>query len=174
MRKRWRFRSCDAVEGVEFGRPAEERQGERDMQVTIGRVGVAIALALLGGAGWSTRVLADDHIRGVIAGRGAGGALILFADDGSTFTVIMSDATKVRREINMRQLKASSTVLIPGLRVEVSGELTSPDRIVAERVRFGGSDLKIARAIRGGVGPVAQRTFENERRIADNAKLIDD
>jgi OmpA-OmpF porin, OOP family len=144
------------------------------MQLTIGRVGVAITVALLAGAGWSSEALADDHIRGVIAGRGAGGALILFTDDGSTVTVVMSDATKVRREINMRQLKTSSSVLLPGLRVEVSGQLTSPDRIVAERVRFGGSDLKIARAIRGGVGPVEQRTFENERRIADNAKLIDE
>jgi OOP family OmpA-OmpF porin len=144
------------------------------MQLTIGRVGVAIVLALAAGAGWPTRALTDDHVRGVIAGRGAGGAMILYADDGTTVTAIMSDATKVRREINMRQLKASSSVLMPGLRVEVSGQFTSPDRIVAERVRFGGSDLKIAHAIRGGIGPTDQRSLENQRRIADNARLIDE
>ena len=54
-----------------------------------------------------------------------------------------------------------------------SGEFTAPDRFVAERVRFGGSDLKLARAIRGGIEPTDQRSLENQRRIADNARLID-
>ena len=53
----------------------------------------------------------------------AGGALTLYADDGTTVMVIMSDATKVRREVGVRTLKVSSSVLIPGLRVEASGRV---------------------------------------------------
>ncbi len=132
----------------------------------------ALAVVLLGLA-WAPQAGADDHVRGVIAGRGVGGALTLYADDGTTVTLIMSDATKVRREINMRTFKVSSSVLIPGLRVEASGEFTAPDRFVAVRVRFGGSDLRLARAIRGGIEPTDQRSLENQRRIADNARLID-
>lgn len=133
----------------------------------------ALAVVLMGLA-WAPQAGADDHVRGVIAGRGAGGALTLHADDGTTVVVIMSDGTKVRREIGMRTRKVSSSVLIPGLRVEASGAFTAPDRFVAQRVRFGGSDLKLARAIRGGIDPTDQRSLDNQRRIADNARLIDE
>src|SRR6185295_770360 len=149
-----------------------ERQVGNAMRLTRMRRRAALAVALLGLA-WAPRAMADDHVRGVIAGRAAGGALSLYADDGTTVMVIMSDATKVRREVGVRTLKVSSSVLIPGLRVEASGEFTAPDRFVAERVRFGGSDLKLARAIRGGIEPTDHRSLENERRIADNARLID-
>ena len=143
------------------------------MRLTRMRWRAALAVALLGLV-WTPQASADDHLRGVIAGRGAGGALTLYADDGTTVMVIMSDATKVRREVGMRTIHVSSSVLVPGLRVEASGQFTAPDRFVAERVRFGGSDLKIARAIRGGIGPTDERSLENQRRIADNARLIDE
>ena len=142
------------------------------MRLTRMRWRTALVVVLIGLA-WAPEARADDHVRGVIAGRGAGGALTLYADDGTTVMVIMSDATKVRREVGVRTLKVSSSVLIPGLRVEASGEFTAADRFVAERVRFGGSDLKLARAIRGGIEPTDHRSLENERRIADNARLID-
>jgi OOP family OmpA-OmpF porin len=143
------------------------------MRLTRMRWRAALAVALLGLV-WTPQASADDHLRGVIAGRGAGGALTLYADDGTTVMVIMSDATKVRREVGMRTIHVSSSVLVPGLRVEASGQFTAPDRFVAERVRFGGSDLKLARAIRGGIEPTDHRSLENERRIADNARLIDE
>jgi len=143
------------------------------MRSTQMRGRVVLAVVLIGGLAWTAEARADDHVRGVIAGRGAGGALTLFADDGTTVTVSMTDATKVRREVNMRQLKVSSSVLIPGLRVEASGQYASPHHFVAHRVRFGGSDLKLAAAIRGGLEPTDQRSLENQRRIADNARLID-
>jgi len=145
------------------------------MRLTDGRRRLVATLVLFIGAAWAPGASADDHdhVRGVIAGRAAGGALVLYADDGTNVTVIVSDATKVRREVNLRQRKASSDLLMPGLRIDASGKFTSPDRFVAERVRFGGSDLKIARAIRGGIGPTEQRSLEIQRRVADNAQLID-
>jgi outer membrane protein OmpA-like peptidoglycan-associated protein len=143
------------------------------MRLTNRGQALVLTLVLLAGTAWAPSALADDHVRGVIAGRAAGGALVLYADDGTTVTLIMSDATKVRRQRNMRQIKVSSDVLQPGLRIEASGEFRSPDRFAAERVRFGGSDLKIARAIRGGIDPTDRRSLENQRRIADNARLID-
>jgi outer membrane protein OmpA-like peptidoglycan-associated protein len=121
---------------------------------------------------WSPSVFADDHIKGVISARGADGSLTVRTDDASSLTVMLTDVTKVRRVDGARQLKASSSSLIPGLRVKADGDFNGASRFVAQRVTFSRSDMKTALAIKGGVDPTDLRSLDNQRRIEQNAQVI--
>jgi|RhiMetdeSRZDD1v2_1073273.scaffolds.fasta_scaffold403397_2 OmpA-OmpF porin, OOP family len=137
------------------------------------REGVILSTLLVAGLAWSSNATADDHVRGVIEARSSDGTLTVRSDDASNVTLVLRDFTKVRRVDGMRQLKVSSSSLIPGLRIEVSGALEGANRIVAERVTFSRSDMKMALAIRGGVDPTDLRSLDNQKRIAENARIIE-
>jgi len=131
-----------------------------------------LGLVLVGGLGLSTGAFADDHIKGVIQGRGANGALMVLTDDSSNVTVVMSDYTKVRRVTATGDKKMSSSELVPGLRVRVKGEYEAANRLLASHVHFYKSDQKIAQAIQGGIAPTDQRVAANQQRIEQNEKTI--
>jgi outer membrane protein OmpA-like peptidoglycan-associated protein len=133
---------------------------------------LVLGAILVAGAVWAPAALADEHIRGVITNRFDNGTVTIDTDDASTLTVVVNDSTKVRREVGMRQVKASSASLVPGLRIRLAGEYDGPTRFVAERITFSRSDLKIARAIRGGIEPTDARSVENQRRIAEHERLL--
>jgi outer membrane protein OmpA-like peptidoglycan-associated protein len=131
-----------------------------------------LGLVLVGGLGLSTGAFADDHIKGVIQGRGANGALMVLTDDSSNVMVVMRDYTKVRRVTATGDKKMSSSELVPGLRVRVKGEYEAANRLVATHVKFYKSDQKMAQAIQGGVAPTDQRSLANQQRIEQNEKTI--
>jgi len=135
------------------------------------RQSVVLASVLVAGLAWSSNAMADDHINGVVTGRGNDGTVLVQTDD-SAVTVVLQDLTKVRRTDGMRQVKESAASLIPGLRVHVDGDFDGPSRFVANRIRFTRDDLKTALAIQGGIDPTDKRSLENERRIAENAQVI--
>src|SRR6266850_2820544 len=142
------------------------------MQLRRWHYSVVLLSVLVIGLAWSPPATAEDHIRGVIAARGNDGTLTVRADDASDLTVTLNDLTKVRRVDGMRQLKVSSSSLIPGLRVQASGTFEGTNRFVAQRITFSRSDMKTALAIRGGVDPTDLRSLDNQRRIAENARII--
>jgi len=142
------------------------------MQLIRMRQATVLAAVLAAGAAWSPRALADEHVKGVITGRGADGTLSVQTEDASILTVVLNDATKVRRTDGMRQLKVSSASLIPGLRVQLAGEYEGATRFAAQRVSFSRSDLKMALAIKGGVDPTDVRSLDNQQRIAANERTI--
>jgi len=131
-----------------------------------------LSSVLVAGLAWSSPAAAEDHIRGVIAARGNDGTLTVRTDDASDLTVTLNDLTKVRRIDGMRQLKVSSSSLIPGLRVRASGTLDGANRFAAQRITFTRSDMKMALAIKGGVDPTDLRSLDNQARIAENARVI--
>jgi len=133
---------------------------------------VILSSVFLATLAWSPSVFADDHIRGVIAARGADGTLTVRADDASSLTVTLTDFTKVRRVDGARQVKVTSSSLIPGLRVKADGDFNGPSRFVAQRVTFSRSDMKMALAIKGGVDPTDLRSLDNQKRIEQGAQVI--
>jgi len=143
------------------------------MQLIRMRQAAVLAAILAAGAAWSPRALADEHVTGVITARGADGTLAVQTEDSSMLTVVLNDATKVRRTDGMRQLKVSSASLIPGLRVQLAGEYEGATRFAAQRVSFSRSDLKMALAIKGGVDPTDVRSLDNQRRITANERTIE-
>jgi outer membrane protein OmpA-like peptidoglycan-associated protein len=132
-----------------------------------------LGLVLVGGLGLSAAAFADEHIKGVIAGRGTNGALMVRTDDSSNVTVIMRDYTKVRRVTATGEKKMSSAELVPGLWVRVKGEYEGANQLVATHVKFYKSDQKMAQAIQGGVAPTDQRSLANQQRIEQNAQTIE-
>src|SRR5215213_8581295 len=105
-------------------------QASRIQQIAI------LTLLFLIGVGASSRTFADEHIRGVVTGRGADGSLLVRADDATNIVVVMSETTKVRQTSGLRTRKVDVPSLIPGLRVDVAGEPESATRFIAEKVSF--------------------------------------
>ena len=135
------------------------------MELTRIRQPFAAALVLMAGLGLSTAAFAE-HLHGVVTSRAIDGTLVVQTDNSSDVTVVMADNTKVRQLEGPRSKKVTAAALIPGLRVEVNGQQQDSNRFVADRVTFKKSDMKIARAIQGGLGPTAATVAANEQKLA--------
>jgi outer membrane protein OmpA-like peptidoglycan-associated protein len=158
---------------------------------------VATVLSLFVLLGIATLAFADEHLRGVVAGRAADGSLIVRTDDVPDMIVVLTENTKVTEMSGMRVTDVDVAALVPGLRIDVGGSHQSPTRFVAERIVFTRNDLKVTRDIEGGIAPTNealqsarvlidsnqqqnnqrfaqnQQTLEQqERRIADNDQKI--
>ena len=140
-----------------------------------GRTRLYIQIALLivgGGLLGSTAARADDHVRGVIIGRGEGAVLV--QTDSGRMAVAMSDSTKINRVDGIRPVPVGSADLIPGLRIKAEGQLDGPDKLSATRISFSREDFKIAAAIQGGVTPTDQRSLVNEKNIQEHSQRLAD
>jgi len=104
---------------------------------------------------WAAPACADDHFRGVIAGRGDGGAVFVQTDSGRLL-VTLSDDTRVERLDGIRPVKVSSAELIPGLRVRVEGEYQTDQTFIAQKVTFTKEDFRTAVAVQSGVVPAGE------------------
>jgi outer membrane protein OmpA-like peptidoglycan-associated protein len=113
---------------------------------------------------------ADTDIRGVIIGRGENGSVIV-QTDSARLTVVMSDATRIRRIDGIRPVIVSSADLIPGLRIKAEGALDT-DTLTASKITFSREDFKIAAAIQGGIIPTDQRSLENEHNIQEHTQEL--
>jgi outer membrane protein OmpA-like peptidoglycan-associated protein len=133
---------------------------------------VILASILVTGLAWAPSAAADEHVKGVIQAVGSDGTVAMRTDDATDVTIVLYDYTKVRRLDGMRQLKVSSAVLMPGLRIKADGYFEAADRFAAERVTYPRSDMKLAAAIRGGVEPTDLRSLDNQRRINENSRTI--
>jgi len=133
---------------------------------------VILAWVFVAGLAVVPRAFGDEHVRGVITARG-NATLTVRADDTSMLTVVLSEATKIRRAEGAREFKADAATLIPGLRVRLEGAYERADRFMAERITFTRDDLKTALAIHGGVDPTDRRSLENQKNIEQNARAIE-
>jgi outer membrane protein OmpA-like peptidoglycan-associated protein len=114
---------------------------------------------------------ADDHIQGIITGRGDAGSVIV-QSDSARLTVVMNDVTEIRRIDGIRPVIVSSADLIPGLRIKAQGTFDGADKLNAKHVTFTREDFRIAAAIQGGVMPTDQRSLANERAIHEQGAAI--
>jgi outer membrane protein OmpA-like peptidoglycan-associated protein len=130
---------------------------------------VVSALVFVAGLGLSTAAFAE-HFHGVVSGRAADGTLIVQSDDSSDINVVIADSTKIRQADGMRSKKTTAASLIPGLRVDVNGRRHNTDRIIAERVTFKKSDMKIARAIQSGLA--GAKLTADEQNIAIGERIL--
>jgi OmpA-OmpF porin, OOP family len=135
-----------------------------------------VTVVLATSLGISSRTQADDqkHVSGVITDRGTQGTLLLQTDASSMLTVVVDDSTKVKRPrmLILKSEKLGSDVLKPGLRIKAEGVYETAGIFVAREITVTKDDLKMARAIEGGVAPIDKRVAATVGSLhATNARI---
>jgi OmpA-OmpF porin, OOP family len=134
----------------------------------------ALALAanlLLGGLalGQSTEV------QGLIDGRSGATMTVKSPVSGSNVVVLLTDSTQVEEvegKLHLRKKQMGMTALMPGLPVRVEGSYNSQNQLVADDVKFKGSDLKNAEDIQAGVAPVEQQAQAQQQQLAQQGAAL--
>ena len=113
------------------------------------------------------------EVKGMISGR-TGETIIVKGPDGST-TVVLTDDTKTQDKkglFGLEKQQMSSVVLIPGLKVEVSGTPDDQGRVVAKTITVDGDDLEASQMIAAGLQPTAEQVAANVQAIEANKQGI--
>ncbi len=127
-----------------------------------------VAILLLGG------VVSAQDVKGVINGR-AGATMTLKTQDAGNVVVLLTDNTQVDEVEGLfksRKKEMSMAALIPGLPVSVKGTYNTQNQLVADSVKFKGSDLKAAQDIQAGLAPTQQAVQANKQAIAQSEQQI--
>jgi len=111
--------------------------------------------------------------KGIIASR-TGDDLIIRTPNGNV-TVVLTGDTRTKDNTGLfglgREEKAD-TVLIPGLKLGVSGVSDDRGRIVADTITVDGDDLETSQMIQAGLHPTAEQVAANMKAIEANSENI--
>jgi OOP family OmpA-OmpF porin len=138
------------------------------------RLGSSLGL-LLGVLVFAGIARAQEHqIRGLIVAR-SGATMTVKTPDSENIVVALTDDTHVEEEHGLLKLgrkQQAVTALIPGLPVQVKGSENDQHQLVAETVKFKGSDLKTAMDIQAGVTPTQEQLDANQAKTQENTQQI--
>jgi outer membrane protein OmpA-like peptidoglycan-associated protein len=90
-------------------------------------------------------------------------------------TVILTDTTEVGEVEGLfhgRTKQMAMTSLIPGLPVQVNGSYNAQNQLVANSVKFKGSDLKTAMDAQAGLQPTEQKVAANTAQIQQSEQQL--
>jgi outer membrane protein OmpA-like peptidoglycan-associated protein len=121
-----------------------------------------------------TGVAFAQDVKGVINGR-MGATMSLQTQDAGKVVVILTPNTQVDEVEGLfkaRKKQMNMTALIPGLPVSVQGSYNSQNQLVADTVKFKGSDLKTAEDIQAGLAPTQQAVQANKQQIQQSERQI--
>src|SRR5215467_7597899 len=113
------------------------------------------------------------EVKGMITARN--GDTMTVKSGESTTTVVITDDTKTRDKTGLFGLGRkyfSSSVLIPGLKVDVDGTPDDQGRVVATTVTVDGDDLETAQMIQSGLHPTAEQVAANVKAIETNKQGV--
>jgi len=113
---------------------------------------------------------AQSQVQGLITGR-SGATMTVKTQDNETIVVALTPDTQVQEvqgAFKMRKKELGMTALIPGLPVQVKGMMNDKHQLVADTVKFKGSDLKTAQDIQAGLAPTQQQVAANQAEILAN------
>jgi OOP family OmpA-OmpF porin len=133
----------------------------------VATLSVAALLLLCGAA------VAQTQIQGVIDGR-SGATMTVKSPDG-TVVVLLTDNTQVEEVeggFHMRKKQMGLTALVPGLPVEVKGSNNAQNQLVADSVKFKGSELKNAQDIQAGVAPAEAQLQAQQQQLQQTEQQI--
>jgi OOP family OmpA-OmpF porin len=131
----------------------------------------AVALVLLVLEGIA--VAQSTQVQGVIDGR-KGATMTVKSPDGSV-VVLLTDSTDVQEVeggLHMRKKQMGLTALVPGLPVEVKGTYNAQQQLVADSVKFKGSELKNAQDIQAGVAPAEAQIQAQQEQLQQTEQQI--
>ncbi len=119
-------------------------------------------------------IAAAQNIQGVINGR-SGATMTLQTQDSGNVVVILTPSTEVDEVeglLRARRKEMAVTALIPGLPVQVQGSYNAQNQLVANVVKFKGSDLKNAEDYQAGLDPTKQQVQANQQQIQQSEQQI--
>jgi OmpA-OmpF porin, OOP family len=119
-------------------------------------------------------IASAQDVKGIINGR-AGATMTLQTQDSGNVVVVLTDNTQVEEVEGLfraRSKQMNMTALIPGLPVSVSGSYNAKNQLVADTVKFKGSDLQHAEDIQAGLAPTEQAVQANTQQIQQNTQQI--
>jgi OOP family OmpA-OmpF porin len=109
----------------------------------------------------------STQVEGIINGR-SGPTMTLQVLGAPNTVVILTDSTdvgEVQGVFKARTKQMPMTALIPGLPVQVKGTLNDQNQLVANSIKFKGSDLKAAMDAQAGLQPTEQKVAANAAQI---------
>jgi outer membrane protein OmpA-like peptidoglycan-associated protein len=113
-------------------------------------------------------------VEGLITTR-TGETLIVKTSDGGKTTVVLTDDTKVqdrRGLFGLEKQVLADTILIPGLKVKVSGTTDDQGRIVAKTITSDGDDIETAEMVQAGLTPTADQVAANVQTLQGHSEKI--
>jgi OmpA-OmpF porin, OOP family len=126
----------------------------------------AVAFAVLGIAS-GIAVAQSAQVQGLITGR-SGATMTVNTQDSGNVVVLLNDSTQVEEVeggLHMRKKQMGMTALVPGLPVQVKGSYNAQNQLVADSVKFKGSELKTAQDIQAGVTPAEQQLAAQQQQL---------
>jgi OOP family OmpA-OmpF porin len=114
------------------------------------------------------------QLQGVIDGR-SGPTMSLQQVGSPDVTVVLTDSTEVGEVEGVfhgRTKQMPMTALIPGLPVQVKGNYNGQNQLVADSVKFKGSDLKAAMDAQAGLQPTEQKVAANSAAIQQSQQEL--
>ncbi|HUN61906.1 MAG TPA: OmpA family protein [Candidatus Sulfotelmatobacter sp.] len=116
----------------------------------------------------------DTKIQGLIVGRSGATMTVKTLDSENVVVVLTTDTQvdEIQGLFKLRKKELGLTALIPGLPVQVKGSMNDNHQLVADQVRFKGSDLKMAEDIQAGLTPTQAQVDANQSDIQADAKKI--
>ena len=138
------------------------------VRISFGASLLLAGILLLGG------IASAQDVKGIINGR-TGATMTLQTQESGNVVVVLTDNTQVEEVEGLfraRSKQMTMTALIPGLPVSVSGSYNAQNQLVADTVKFKGSDLQHAEDIQAGLAPTEQAVQANKQQIQQNTQQI--
>ena len=114
-------------------------------------------------------------VEGFITTR-TGETLIMKTSDGGKTTVVLTDDTKVqdrRGLFGLEKQPLATTILMPGLKVRVSGTTDDQGQIVAKTITTDGDDIETMEMIQAGLTPTAEQVASNVQTLQAHSGKIE-
>jgi OOP family OmpA-OmpF porin len=131
----------------------------------------AIAVVLVAAGGTPGHAQA---VQGVINGRD-GATMTLQTADSPKLVVLLTPDTQVdevQGVFKARKKQMAMTALIPGLPVQVQGSVNAQGQLVADSVKFKGSDLKAAMDAQAGLQPTVEAQKADQEKIQQSEQEL--
>src|SRR5271169_6451971 len=116
----------------------------------------------------------SNQIQGVIDGR-SGATMTVKTQEAGNVVVLLTDSTQVEEVeggFHMRKKQMGMTALVPGLPVQVKGTYNAQNQLVADSVKFKGSELQTAQDIQAGVAPAEQQIQQQQQQMQQTEQQI--
>ncbi len=137
------------------------------MKIKMSRITFVAVVSLTAVLFCGIAIAQSVQVQGVIDSR-SGATMTVKSPDSGNVVVLLTDSTDVQEVeggLHMRKKQMGLTALVPGLSVQVKGSNNAQNQLVADSVRFKGSDLKTAQDIQAGVNPAEQQLAAQQQQL---------